>query len=118
MSSKKPDKGLKQIYQIVQGRAGGFCEVCGSPAQESMAFHHRKLRSRGGKNSVSNLIYIHHGCHNLKSISIHMNPELATEKGHMVPSWFEPSEYPFAKPDGTLVLLQDDGTVIVTKEVL
>ena len=48
--------------------------------------------------------------------SIHLNPKASLEKGHMVPSWAEPEDYGFAKPDGTVVLLQNDGTVIITKE--
>ena len=116
MTMRKSLRNSKKVVEIVLERAGDYCEVCGKPAKESMALHHRKLRSRGGLDTPANIIRIHHECHNFKTGSIHMNPQIAEKKGHMVPSWAEPTEFPFAKPDGSLVLLQDDGTVIVTKE--
>ena len=100
----------KKIVKIVLERADGYCEVCGGTAQESMALHHRKLKSRGGKDSPANLIWIHHGCHNLKTDSIHLNPEKAEQKGYMVPSWQEPNEVPINLPDGKFALLLDNGT--------
>jgi len=80
-----------------------------------MALHHRKLKSRGGKDSVSNLIRIHHSCHNLKSDSVHLNPKKAEAKGYMVPSWANPDEYPYTRPDGLVVLLLEDGTTKLTE---
>ena len=106
----------KRIVKLVEERAGGYCEVCGAPALPSMALHHRKLRSRGGKDTASNLIQVHHGCHNLKTTSIHLNPERATQKGWMVGSWQEPTDVPFTRPDGSIVLLQDDGKVSILME--
>lgn len=100
----------KKIVKIVEERAGNYCEVCGGPAHSSMALHHRKLKSRGGKDSASNLIRVHHGCHNLRSDSIHANPERSSQKGWMVGSWQQPHEVPFTRPDGSIVLLQDDGS--------
>jgi hypothetical protein len=106
----------KEIVKIVTDRANGYCEVCGAPEKPSMALHHRKLKSRGGKDSVSNLIWVHHGCHNLDTKSIHLNPSYAEDKGWMCPSWREPSEHPFVKPDGSIVLLQEDGNVLTLME--
>ncbi len=106
----------KKVVKIVEERAGDYCEVCGQPALPSMALHHRKLRSRGGKDTPSNLIRIHHGCHNLRTDSIHLNPSYAEDKGWTVPSWREPHEYPFERPDGSIVLLLDDGTTGVLME--
>ena len=103
----------KKVIKLVEERAGGYCEVCGTPALPSMALHHRKLRSRGGQHSAANLIRVHHGCHNLKTTSIHLNPERSSQKGWMVGSWQNPSDVPFKRPDGSIVLLQDDGTVSV-----
>jgi len=100
----------KKIVAIVLKRADGYCEVCGGAAQETMALHHRKLKSRGGKDSPANLIWIHHGCHNLRTDSIHLNPEKAEHKGYMVPSWQEPTEVPINLPDGRFALLLDNGT--------
>jgi hypothetical protein len=101
----------KKIVEIVQQRAGDYCEACGKPAQESMALHHRKLKSRGGKDSPANLMRVHHKCHNLGTDSIHLNPAWAEDKGFMVPSWHEPEEWPITLPDGNFALLLDDGTI-------
>jgi hypothetical protein len=46
----------KKVVEIVEQRAGNYCEACGGLAQESMALHHRKLKSRGGKDTPANLI--------------------------------------------------------------
>lgn len=106
----------KKIAEKVIERAGGYCEVCSRPAQSSMALHHRKLKSRGGQDSVSNLIWIHHSCHNMATHSIHANPELSEQKGWMVPSWKEPHDTPLVRTSGEIVLLQDDGNVILLME--
>ena len=100
-----------KIVELVHSRANGYCETCGQSAQQSMALHHRKLKSRGGKDSVSNLIWVHHACHNLGTNSIHLNPAEAERKGWMIGSWQEPEETPFVRPDGSIVLLNQDGTV-------
>jgi len=72
----------KKVVAIVEERAGGYCEVCGLPAQPSMALHHRKLRSRGGKDTASNLIRVHHGCHNLKTSSIRYDENLPLKEDY------------------------------------
>lgn len=101
----------QKIVALVEARAGHYCETCGRPALDSMALHHRKLKSRGGKDSVSNLIRIHHECHNLDTDSIHKNPSIATDKGWMVSSWADPETEPFLQPDGNWVILKDDGSM-------
>ena len=108
---------IKQsIVDLVIQRAGGYCEKCGRPASDSMALHHRKLKSRGGKDSVSNLIHVHHECHNLGTDSIHLNPGYAGAKGWMVASWQDPAEVPMFMPDGRLVILEEDGKITTPKE--
>jgi hypothetical protein len=103
---------MKQdIVEKVITRANGYCETCGGRAEETMALHHRKLKSRGGKDEVANLIWIHHGCHNLNTDSIHLNPAKAEQKGWMVGSWQDPEESPMVYADGTTVLLKQDGTI-------
>jgi len=99
----------RAIAKKVLERAKGFCEACGLPG-DNFALHHRKLKSRGGKDEVANLIAIHHKCHNLGTDSIHLNPEKATVKGFMVPSWAKPSEYPLHLHGVEVVLLDNEGT--------
>lgn len=106
----------QEIVELVIQRAGGYCEKCGRPASESMALHHRKLKSRGGKDSVSNLIWVHHECHNLGTDSIHLKPAYAADKGWMVGSWDEPETAPMHLPDGRIVLLQNDGKITNLEE--
>jgi HNH endonuclease len=101
----------REIAEQVINRAQGYCEFCGRVATESMALHHRKLKSRGGKDSVSNLVWIHHECHNLGTHSVHLNPQMAEERGFMVGSWQDPHEVPIKSPDGNFYLLSDDGTM-------
>jgi hypothetical protein len=106
----------KKIVALVVARAQGYCEACGRPEQATMALHHRKLKSRGGKDSASNLIRVHHSCHNMSTGSIHANPSWAEDRGLMVPSWKETTEYPLIGPDGSIVLLQNDGTIITLEK--
>ena len=103
------------VVDLVIARAACYCERCGGPALESMALHHRKLKSRGGKDTPSNLIWIHHSCHNLATDSIHLAPKAATAKGFMVSSWQDPAQTPMLTPEGLMVLLADDGTITEAK---
>jgi hypothetical protein len=102
----------KDIINKVIERANGYCEVCGL-ALTDYALHHRKLKSRGGKDSVSNLMVVHHSCHNLGTASIHLNPETATERGYMVSSWSEPEDVAVRQPDGIMVLFKNNGQKVV-----
>ena len=106
----------KAIVKIVTERATFYCEVCGQVASESMALHHRKLKSRGGKDTPANLIRVHHECHNLGSDSIHANPAISEDRGHMVSSWKKPEETPLLRPDGSWVLLDNEGSIKVLEE--
>lgn len=103
----------KKVVALVQERAGDYCEACGGAAQQSMALHHRKLKSRGGKDTAANLISVHHKCHNLGTDSIHLNPEWAEQKGFMIPTWQNPAEVAISLPSGGFALLLDDGTKII-----
>lgn len=100
----------KRIAEAVLERAGGYCEKCGGVLGESYNLHHRKLKSRGGKDQVSNLIAVHNSCHIQHKDSIHDNPETAERMGFMCPSWVEPQHHPLTRADGSIVLLLDDGT--------
>ena len=98
----------QKIVEIVLDRAGFYCEACGLPG-DNFALHHRKLRSQGGKDEPCNLIAVHHACHNLGTNSIHLAPARAKALGQIVPSWAQPHEYPLTLPDGSKVLLDNEG---------
>jgi len=105
----------KQIAELVLDRAKGYCERCGKPSHD-LALHHRKLRSRGGKDEVSNLVAVCHKCHNLGTESIHLNPAKATLKGWMVPSYADTTLYPLHLSDGSIVKLDNEGNYISIEE--
>lgn len=100
----------KKIAQKVLDRAAGYCEKCGGGLGEAYNLHHRKLKSRGGKDEVSNLIAVHNSCHIQHKDSIHDNPGHSERMGYMCPSWLSPADYPLVRPDGLQVLLLPDGT--------
>lgn len=101
---------LGSLREMVLARSKGYCEKCGNRLPESWALHHRKLRSRGGKDEVENFVALHHACHNLGTDSVHANPALATDIGLMVSSWENPSECPLTLPCGSIVMLTSEGT--------
>ena len=99
----------KSIRNIVLARCKGYCEKCGGGLDENFALHHRKLRSRGGKDTPDNLVALHHECHNLGTNSVHLNIKMATERGLIVPSYATPSEFPLLLPNGFIVTLTVEG---------
>ena len=101
----------KVTAQTVLARANGYCERCGKPSLD-LALHHRKLKSRGGKDEISNLVAICHPCHNLGTDSIHLNPTKATVKGWMVPTYADTEKYPLHLPDSRIVRLDNEGNYI------
>lgn len=106
----------KKIAQKVIERAGGYCEKCGGVLSEAYNLHHRKLKSRGGKDEVANLIVVHNYCHIQHKDSIHDNPEISERMGFMCPSWAAPSEHALTRPDGSIVLLLADGSYQIQGE--
>lgn len=104
----------KRIAEIVLSRAGNYCEKCGQSGHD-FALHHRRLKSQGGKDEVCNLIAVHHKCHNMGTDAIHMNPAKSIEMGWIVPSWAQPAEYPLHLPDGSKVLLDNEGSYQLTE---
>lgn len=91
-------------------RCNGYCERCGIPLAADWALHHRKLRSRGGKDEITNYAALHHFCHNGGTNSVHAKPDDATRDGFMVHSWDDPARVPLRLPDNALVLLTPEGT--------
>lgn len=103
----------KALREQAFTRQDGYCCWCGLPLPEVYAMHHRKLRSRGGKDELSNLVALHHGCHNLATDSVHLNPAKATARGFMISSGNDPRVVPLVMIDGTMLYL--DGTEPGTK---
>ena len=98
----------KVIAETVLARANGYCEVCGLPGDD-FALHHRKLKSRGGKDAVENLIALHHACHNMGKKAIHFYPEEAERTGHIVAGHADPLECPLTLANGSIVILTPEG---------
>lgn len=108
---------LKEMREIVLARCGGYCEKCGKPLpNEGYALHHRKLRSQGGQDAVSNFLALHHKCHNLGTDSVHLNPMISTQKGYIVRGHADPLETLLTLPDGSNVILTEEGTYEYVKE--
>lgn len=100
-----------QLREQLWLRCGGYCESCARPLpQDYWAAHHRKLRSHGRDDSLTNLVALHHSCHNLASDSVHLRPGPAYERGLLVRSWEDPAATPLIMRDGTSVLLSDTYT--------
>lgn len=93
----------------VFARSKGYCEKCGLPLQEGWALHHRKLRKHGGEDEVSNLLALHHECHNLGSRSVHMRPKDSYASGHLVKSFDNPQTAPLTLANGSRVILLVNG---------
>lgn len=72
-------------------RAGGRCERCRCPLPaDAWEAHHRQLRSRGGPDTMANLVALCRDCHH----DVHAHPAAATASGFMVPSWADPATTP------------------------
>lgn len=71
------------VRYLVNARAQGLCELCGTWVEEgNRAYHHRKRRSQGGKDTAENLRYLHsEPCH---LTTIHGHPEWAYRMGWML----------------------------------
>lgn len=87
----------KTLRKAVGRRAGWRCDMCGCFAPHDFGqAHHRKLRSRGGGDSLANLAWVCGVCH----MHIHAEPALSTARGWMVPSWGDPAGFAVQRYDG------------------
>lgn len=96
-----------KLRLTVYERAGGKCECCGDMLKLSgYECHHRKLRSRGGQDSVSNLACLCRLCHR----RLHGRIKFAEENGFIVSQFDDPAAVPmlvnlsepfFLVPDGS-----------------
>lgn len=100
----------RETRERIFTRAGGYCERCGGGMVfETFAAHHRLLRSQGGTDSLSNLMAVHHSCHNGDTKAIHAQPHTAYNEGWLVRGGHDPRLTSMRLPGGTQVLLRDDG---------
>lgn len=98
-----------KLRELVYKRAGGLCECCGerlNPADYQC--HHRKLRSRGGQDSATNLVALHGKCHT----RIHGHPHWSEEHGFMVGSREDPKTVAVALHCAAWRLLTATGTYL------
>lgn len=77
----------QDLREAVKARARGLCDCCGERLPDVWDAHHRQLRSRGGKDTLENLVALKHGHH----MRLHDNPADATGRGLMVQSWEDPA---------------------------
>ncbi len=87
-------------------RSGGLCELCGQRLNSHWQAHHRKLASRGGQDSVTNLLALHPLCHR----RAHGHPAWAEKVGVIVPSTADPALVRLALHGETWVRLAVDGS--------
>jgi len=92
----------KKIADAIEERSGGVCEGCRKrPATDK---HHRKYKSRGGKDELINALHLcgganglpggnHSGCHGIA------HSKRGHELGWSVNSWDDPAEIPVQRLD-------------------
>ena len=96
-----------RVARQIEERSGGICEGCGNaPATEK---HHRKFKSRGGKDTVDNGLDLcgwgnHTGCHG----EAHSGAAAVVE-GWSVNSWDDPRHRPVLYRGRFVFLLPDGG---------
>jgi hypothetical protein len=94
------------IRDQLVARCGGYCEKCGMPMRANdWAAHHRLLRAHGGAHELSNLMAVHHHCHNGDTLSIHLSPKYAYQVGFLVHNGHDPAQVPLQLPGGSWALL-------------
>lgn len=101
----------KQLRLDAYDRAGGHCEAgvserCpGVISLDAFEWHHRKLRSQGGDDTITNSLALCHHCHEWA----HQHPEDARMRGLIVPRVSDPAERAVNLWDGRVVRLTEDG---------
>lgn len=60
-TTKKSKPISREAYRAVATRSGGICERC--MVEVAIHMHHRKFRSRGGMDTVSNIVHLCQTCH-------------------------------------------------------
>lgn len=75
------------LRRQVRDRAEGSCELCGDRLGPVWECHHRKLRSRGGQDSVCNLVALCGTCHR----RCHSHVSWATAQGFILGATADPA---------------------------
>jgi hypothetical protein len=75
---------LDAVTPALEARSGGWCElgisgVCGT-GMAGLHRHHRRRRSQGGTNDLSNLIHLCDGCHTY----VHAHPAISYSRGWLL----------------------------------
>lgn len=104
-----PDKVRKALRKRAEIDDHPCCECCGYPYASNA--HHRRNRSRGGRDVLSNLVLLcgsgTTGCHG----QVTEHPDDATEAGLTIQSEVTPPQDVPVVLRGERVLLADDGSV-------
>lgn len=108
----------KDVYEAVFARSewGAVDQACeamipGVCTLRPTHWHHRKLRSQGGKHEVVNGLAVCSPCHN----HFHAHPAEAVERGWIVKSAADPAEQPVLRHGCWVRLLPDGGVEEVKK---
>ena len=105
-----PDEAIgDQHVLMLQVRDRGKCAWCGEPfgadLQTEPDIHHRKLRSREGRNGLANLIRVCHAEH----MGLHNDlAEIGAKRGFLVSRYADEREVPLVLHSGFEVLLSDE----------
>ena len=99
------------VKATVWTRSLGRCEACGLHLDPSTwSAHHRKLRSRGGRDSVANTLALCPEDHVLAPYAVHRDVAAATHDGYIVSGSDDPATVPVRLYNGVWVLLTPHGT--------
>jgi hypothetical protein len=108
----------QKVRDALRERAEGCCELCGVPANNA---HHRKNRSQGGRNELSNLLLLcgsgTTGCHGF----VTTEPRISKRLGWTVRRISEPADiavwrFDLREERRVLVYLDDAGFVVGVEE--
>ena len=101
--------GLRAAVSI---RSDGRCERCKGVLDWGWECHHRKLRSQGGRDELSNLLALHSSCHR----DAHDQPKQSYRVGLLVRSHVDPRTASLLLFGTRWVLLDPSGAYTPTKE--
>jgi hypothetical protein len=78
-----------EVREAIWQRCGGLCELCKESLKPGWHAHHRRRRSQGGDDSVTNVLALHGRCHD----RVHGHVDWSEQAGFLVRS----TEYPGRK---------------------